>query len=326
MLNFFMDNRLTFPFLGSLVADALAMPGHWYYDRIALHRDYGRLDHYLAPKNPHPDSILWRSRYEPPGERGDILREQAQYWGRHGVHYHQFLEAGGNTINFLLAAELYKQVQADGCYDPNRWLERYVACMLEPGWHRDTYVEEYHRAFFANYARGTPLLDCGIDDVHIGGLCQVPALFSALGGDSGDGLSGIVSTHVRLTHGATDVVRAAGCLTRLLVAIRDGRRLRNALATEANDWFSTRQAELWLKQPDTTVVGRRLSPACYIDDAFRAALYIAYKYHDDFEAGIIANAMVGGDNCHRGAVVGALLGAENGIPERWIADLKAAPS
>ena len=32
------------PFLGSLIADALALPGHWYYDRAALVRDYGSLD------------------------------------------------------------------------------------------------------------------------------------------------------------------------------------------------------------------------------------------------------------------------------------------
>ncbi|MBD3869616.1 MAG: hypothetical protein IFK94_15960 [Acidobacteria bacterium] len=38
---------------------------------MALQRDYGRLDSYVAPNNPHPDSILWRSRYEPPNERGD---------------------------------------------------------------------------------------------------------------------------------------------------------------------------------------------------------------------------------------------------------------
>jgi ADP-ribosylglycohydrolase len=49
-----------------------------------------------------------------------------------------------------------------------------------------------------------------------------------------------------------------------------------------------------------------------------ASLYLVWKYSDDFTAGIIANAMVGGDNCHRGAVVGSLLGAANGVPEHYI--------
>jgi hypothetical protein len=43
-----------------------------------------------------------------------------------------------------------------------------------------------------------------------------------------------------------------------------------------------------------------------------AALYLAWKYHDDFAAGLTANATVGGDNCHRGAVVGSLLGVAEG--------------
>ena len=99
-------NRLMAGFEGSLVADALAMPVHWYYDCEALARDYGPVDRFLAPKNPHPGSILWRSRYESLNERGDILREQAVFWGKRDIHYHQFLEAGENTLNFKLAREL----------------------------------------------------------------------------------------------------------------------------------------------------------------------------------------------------------------------------
>ena len=69
-------------FVGALCADALAMPVHWYYDRAALVRDYGKVERYQAPKNPHADSILWRSKYAPLNEKGDILHDQAQYWGQ----------------------------------------------------------------------------------------------------------------------------------------------------------------------------------------------------------------------------------------------------
>jgi hypothetical protein len=65
---------------GLFIADALAMPVHWYYDREALRRDYGTVQDYLAPKNPHPDSILWRSKYEPVNAKADILHEQARFW------------------------------------------------------------------------------------------------------------------------------------------------------------------------------------------------------------------------------------------------------
>ena len=96
-----MRSRQTGAVLGMFIGDALAMPVHWYYDRHALLRDYGEVTGYLAPKNPHPDSILWRSTYTAVNDRADILHDQARFWGRPGVHYHQFLEAGENTLNLL---------------------------------------------------------------------------------------------------------------------------------------------------------------------------------------------------------------------------------
>lgn len=307
-------------YLGSLAADALAMPGHWYYDREALRRDYGVLDHYKAPQNPHPGSILWRSEYHALNERGDILREQSNYWGQHGVHYHQFLEAGENTVNFRLATELYHQVLSFGDYDSGRWANRYIECMLTPGWHRDTYLEEYHRGFFTRYAQGKAVTKCGIPDVHIGGLAQIPALLAAL--PEGADWRSATHEHLALTHGNSNVRRAADCLARLLKSVEAGTALHKAISCEAGDWFSTRKAERWIMRPDDEIIGSVLSPACYIDQAFPAALYLAWKYHDRFDDGIISNAMVGGDNCHRGAVVGSLLGAANGVRESWTSGLK----
>jgi ADP-ribosylglycohydrolase len=305
-------NRLMAGYEGSLAADALAMPVHWYYDRAALRRDYGWVDHFMPPRNPHPGSILWRSEYEALNERGDILREQAVFWGQREIHYHQFLKAGENTLNFKLAAELFQWIKARGGYDPDAWLEHYIARMLEPGWHRDTYVEEYHRAFFTRYAQGKTPRKCGISDEHIGGLATVPALVAALEGTPRDELRRIVKEHVGLTHAHANVLRAADTLVRLLCEVAAGTTLRDAIRNEAGDWISGNKAESWRNQPDEQVIGARFSPACYIAEAMPAALYLTWKYHDDFAAGVIANANVGGDNCHRGAVVGSLLGAAGG--------------
>ena len=309
--------------LGALAADALAMPVHWYYDRAALARDYGQVVSYVAPKSPHPDSILWRSSYTALNERGDILHDQARYWGQRGVHYHQFLAAGENTLNFQLAARLYARTLRLGRYDADAWLEEYIAFMLAPGSHRDTYVEEYHREFFTNYARGRKPRACGVADVHIGGLAPVPALFAALAGTSGD-VAAAVQEHVALTHKDRGVLRAADCFVRILAGVRAGEPLRGAILRHASDWISAAKVAAWSQEPDEVVVGRRLSPACYIPDAFPAALYLAWKYADDFGAGISANAQVGGDSCHRGAVVGALLGEANGVPSAWRDGLRAS--
>lgn len=312
-------------YAGALVADALAMPVHWYYDRAALDRDYGRLDRYLAPRNPHPDSILWRSRYTPPNPDADILHEQAAYWGQPGVHYHQFLAAGENTLNFQLARLLCRQVTDAGRYDADAWLTAYIDFMRTPGRHRDTYVEECHRGFFTRLAEGIPPRLCGIEDIHIGGLAAVPALFAALPDMPPADLRAIVAVHVALTHRHPRVLKAADTLVCLLGIVAAGEPLRGAIESHATDWIAPQRLPDWSQEDDREVVGLRLSPACYIDQAFPAALYLAWKYHDDFTAGVTANARVGGDNCHRGAVVGSLLGLALGVPSTWLEGLKDAP-
>ena len=74
--------------------------------------------------------------------------------------------------------------------------------------------------------------------------------------------------------------------------------------------------------PDRKVVGETLSTACYLPESFTAALYFAWKYSDDFSLAVLANAKVGGDNCHRGVVVGSIVAMQTGIPEKWLRDLK----
>jgi ADP-ribosylglycohydrolase len=312
-------------FMGSLCADALAMPVHWYYDLKALDRDYGRVVGYRTPKNPHPDSILWRSQYNPLNEKGSILHDQAVHWGKKGVHYHQFLQAGDNTLNLQLARELYSWVKANGGYGLSGWLKKYVEFMLTPGRHRDTYVEEAHRGFFMKYAAGKPLEKCAIRSEHIGGLAQVPALLAACESYPLGKLRGAVREHVGATHAHPNVLRAADTLVRVCWAIRDGAGVREAIPKEAGDWFSAKKAERWLGQPDEHVVGDRFSSACYIAEAMPASLYLAWKYHRDFVAGVVANANVGGDNCHRGVVVGAILGMACGVPSEWSGALRVPP-
>ena len=297
------------------------MPVHWYYDRDALRREYGEIRGMLAPKHPHTGSILWRSEYTAPNERGEILHDQAAYWGRRDVHYHQFLQAGENTLNFQLAIELVRLCETRGGYDPDAWLGHYIGFMRTPGRHRDTYLEECHRGFFTRYAQGRHPRKCAIRDEHIGGLAHVPPLCWVYRDADLPELRDAVKLHVGLTHAHANVIRAADTLARLVFRIREGMGLRDAVRREAGDWISGNKADSRLSLPDTHVIGRRFSPACYIDESMPAALYLAWKYHEDFDAGVCANAMVGGDNCHRGAVVGALLGAANGVAASWVDSL-----
>ena len=149
------------------------MPVHWYYDTYALKKDYGEVRDFMTPKNPHPNSILWRSKYQAPNSQGEILHDQAQYWGQRGIHYHQFLKAGENTVNTQLCHQVMNMIQELGEYDLQEWSRRYIHFMTAPGCRNDTYLEETHRNFFTRLAHGVPPLKCATTEKHIGGLQNV---------------------------------------------------------------------------------------------------------------------------------------------------------
>ena len=318
-----MKSKIRGTLYGLCIGDALAMPVHWYYNRQALMNEYGRVADYLAPRNPHPDSILWRSTYVAPNAKGEILHEQARYWGRKGIHYHQFLKAGENTLNVKICRLLIESINQTGTYDADDFLRRYISFMTAPGNHRDTYVEEYHRNFFSNYAKGLPPRKCGVEEKHIGGLIGlIPIVLFYF--NQTDKARETALAHLALTHPGTKMETAGILIIDLLLKVIDGIPLKAAILekiqAQENPLLGHPFTKL-LDETDDRVIGPRFSPACYVEDSVPAVVYLALKYHDDPETALIANTNLGGDNAARGAVLGAILGATHGVekfPEHWI--------
>ena len=316
--------------LGLYIGDALAMPVHWYYNRQALNRDYGRVTDYMAPCNPHPDSILWRSSYQASGAAGEILHDQAQYWGQKGIHYHQFLKAGENTLNVKIGRLLIESINETGNYDSDDFLKKYIAFMTTPGNHRDTYIEECHRNFFANYARGIPPRKCGVAEKHIGGLVGIVPLVAYYFKQPGKAREAAM-THLALTHPGNKMETAGSLVIDVLLKVLNGINLKAALIEEIESQHNPllgHPFKKWLEDPDDWVIGPRLSTACYVEDAVPAVVFLALKYHDEPEKALIVNTNLGGDNAGRGAILGAFLGAACGMarfPRRWIDGLVDPP-
>lgn len=328
---------------GLFVGDALAMPAHWYYDVAALRRDFGTLRDYQSPRDHHPSSIMplastgRAGRGDQSGEvvGGVILKGRKHLWGQPHMHYHHGLRAGDNTLNLLCAQLLIRGLTAAGGPAPAAFLRDYVEFMTAPDSHRDTYAESFHRAFFANYARGVPPADCagaeGHDTASIGGLVGLPPVILAAR-LAPDRAAGALLAQLRLTHRSARLERHALALGDVLVRLLEEPAPEiGPLACAAAErlGFPARSVIEKVERAglsDLNVIGGRLSSACYIDQSFPAVLYLAARYHDDFESALIANAGVGGDNCHRGAVLGGILGAALGfaaIPGRWIDGLTA---
>ncbi|WP_287038919.1 ADP-ribosylglycohydrolase family protein [Desulfobacter sp.] len=316
---------------GLFIGDALAMPVHWYYNTKALEKDYGHVKDFMKPRNPHPDSILWRSSYNPPKKSADILHDQSKYWGQRGIHYHQFLKAGENTLNLKLAGELLLLIKGQKRYSENEWLNRLVEYMTTPGLHNDTYIEEYFRHFFTQYAQGCDLTECGRkDENHIGGLSLMLPILLVFGQDR-DYAQKTALSHLALTHDGPSMISGANIIAKIVLDVLNGTRLKDAIVAHflnGTDGKSKLSFESLLEFPDGSVVGKHFSSACYMEHSIPATLYLAYKYAGKPEQGLIANTMCGGDNAGRGAVLGALLGAEGGFscwPERWVSGLLNPP-
>ncbi|TVP52536.1 MAG: ADP-ribosylglycohydrolase family protein [Halomonadaceae bacterium] len=318
------------------VADSLAMPVHWFYNVQDIENAFpGGVRQLEAPPEKHPSSIMslhsthsgGRKGASPKSERmivGDvILKGKRPFWDRKNMHYHQGMVAGDNTLNAHCTLALMQAINTNnGHYDQEQFLDRYIALMTseEPA-HPDTYAESYHRGFFANLEQGMPRHRCAAithDTPSVGGLVSIAAIVFAerLRGTPLLAVQQLCHEHLYLTH--PDDALAQVCasyvslLDRLLfLSPKDSPR---AALLDATRGLSRRDLKTLIdsNQPDREVIGRVLSPACYISDAWPAVLYLACKYSESPLKALQANANVGGDNVHRGAVLGVLLGLING--------------
>jgi ADP-ribosylglycohydrolase len=88
-------------------------------------------------------------------------------------------------------------------------------------------------------------------------------------------------------------------------------RLHTELADDPLD-LAALDAEL----PEDEVVMGRFATACYPEHGLPLSLYLAYHHAPDARAALLANANAGGDNVHRGMVLGLIAGAAcDGIPD-----------
>lgn len=324
------SDRQSGAILGMYVGDALAMPVHYYVHRHALAHDYGKVTDYLKPKNPHPDSTLWRSKYTPLNEKGEILHEQARYWGEIGIHFHQFLAAGENTLDLRLCTLLINSLIRNNGYNAGDYLRAYIDFMRTAGSHCDTFIGVHHQQFFHNYALGKRPQYCGSPQHTISGIIGMLPIIVYYANDPASARNAALE-HLNLTHLGPTIETAAMFLLDVMLPVLNGEPLQPLLCRMAGgreNPFLKQDLLNWRYKPDEIVVGDYIGTSDRVTEAVPAIAFLAIKYHDDTEACLIANTNLGGDNAGRGAVLGALMGAANGVssfPERWIKGLLEPP-
>ncbi|WP_371194435.1 ADP-ribosylglycohydrolase family protein [Glaciecola sp. SC05] len=330
----------------SFIADALAMPVHWYYRTMDIQRAFdGGIQKFEAAPQFHPSSIMslhstssggrQSSRNAPaPKIVGEvILKGKAQHWDVPNVHYHQGMAAGENTLNAQCTRVLMRSMIAnEHAYDKEAFVADYIAFMTAgTPLHNDTYAESYHRGFFANYVQGRAPLKCAMkthDTASIGGLVTLAPLVFRLklsGADISD-IQVSCREHIALTHPDEELMRVSDRYVILLCSLMDNPdedNLKILLAAAGKQHKSFDVAGLVKRDlPDQQVVGHIFSSACYISDSWPVVLYLAYKYRNEPFKGLLANTNLGGDNVHRGMVLGAIFGLlTNDIASQWFEKL-----
>lgn len=321
---------------GLLIADSLSMPVHWYYNPSDIQRDFGTIETYQPPKVRHPSSIMSLSNtggHGRGGQQGRIIGDiinhgKHDFWGKSGMHYHQGMKAGENTLNALCARVVARSVAESKGYDWSKTLSDYIAFMTTPGSHNDTYAESFHRDFFRNWAAGVPPEQCargteGHNTAQIGGFVMLPAVILANMDDGVAAAKARALKHLSLTHESRKLAGFAEQYAELMYNVASGRQdLRTATAAAAARLNI--DLEKLVPYDDVRIVHSTFGSACYIEDSFPSMLYLAYKYADSFDKAVLANTNVGGENCHRGAALGALMGAARGqsaIPASLITGL-----
>ncbi|CAL1533006.1 unnamed protein product [Lymnaea stagnalis] len=363
---------------GLFVADAIAMPVHWYYEPSDIKHDYGQwLSGYVAPHGKHPSSILRLSAVDGSGRGANssgkalignvILHDKLQFWNgsNKNNHYHQGMKAGDNTLNAVMALH---ELQTMNKFDhdlvkPERLvraavLEDYVQFMTTPGTHNDTYAESFHRSFFRAWTdsgekktadeviefaenRSKKMLESNPDHqlAVVGSLVPaIPWIIRNAHKSEKECVQNVVD-FVKLTHPVPSLVSFVDTYTRLLHAVINGKDLKSevmqALGNSILGGPGNRdrilkkldasasipkgsEARLQMYQSMVSLLGS----ACYIEGALNSLLFLALEFHDDFEGGVLANANSGGENCHRGAALGALLAAASsykgtGVPAKF---------
>ncbi|MGI2108849.1 ADP-ribosylglycohydrolase family protein [Shewanella frigidimarina] len=342
--------RVTWALKTSFIADALAMPVHWYYQPMEIERAFtGGIQRFEAAPEFHPSSIMslhskhkggrlsakGHLAHDPaPQVVGDIiLKDKAQFWDTPNVHYHHGMQAGENTLNAHCARVLMRTLASSPQpYDRQAFVNAYIDFMtMTPAAHPDTYAESYHRGFFANLAQGHKPENCGMkthDTASIGALVTIaPLVFSErLKGINEAEIKIACRAHLALTHPDESLMRVCDSYVQLLCALMDGAdetSTKTLLLEASKGLTSTHLASLLTRNVlDSQVIGQVFSRACYISDSWPIVLYLACKYQDDPWQALRVNTNLGGDNVHRGIVLGTLLGLQSDtVATSWFEQL-----
>ena len=286
---------------GALVGDAACLGSHWIYDLEELAQRF-------------PKGV---AGFEAPA----------------AGHYHYGKQPGDFTHYGDAALLLLRSVAEQGGFDPVDFGNRFVALFGSDSYQgyrdhatRDT-LESY-AAFMASKP-GTPYhFQGGGNDDQPATVTRLAPVVVAHWRDSA--LPQIVASATRVSQSNDRALAYARGYTLILQALFAGNSMAGALSateralvrgaseTEVSEAIAAGGNAMALTVREATL---KLGQSCPLAHSFPAAVQCALKYEHDFGRAITETANAGGDSAGRAAMIGAWLGAVNGvagIPAHWL--------
>ncbi|CAB9517908.1 ADP-ribosylglycohydrolase [Seminavis robusta] len=250
---------------------------------------------------------------------GDVINHgKKPYWDKHkSIHYHATLQRGENTLEAQLARVLMKTiVQNDGRFNADAFRDAYVTFLQTPGSHNDTYASTCHRMFFSNLVFSKlPPEKCPDNDGHnvdtIDGLIlpTIAVLATAAASQQPDRVETVAAQCAAVTRQSAVLEQSSRIWSRLVTASlleEDDAAVVQQMNDCSQSWGHRRPPSA--NAPDQMT-------ACYLSQSVPALLNMIAKYmpKNDGRTGVwnalLSNANIGGENVHRGSILGAVLGA-----------------
>ncbi|XP_028254929.1 uncharacterized protein LOC114431580 [Parambassis ranga] len=200
-----------------------------------------------------------------------------------------------------------------------------------PGSHSDTYAESFHRSFFADWQESRPTLphealmfaerrsrqklSSSHPDSQLDAIGCLPMILPFVLLSASANEKRAVSAAVEFGEAHPSSPQSARCTARRLsraLKMLDRLGCLSELHPQSrevtmNIYLFAVSSEERLRVHQSAV--NHLGLACYTRGALSSMFYLAHQFHDDPRGGILANTNCGGENCNRGAALGALLGA-----------------
>lgn len=317
------ESRIRGAFFGSLVADALTLGSHYEYDAKVIKQAYG--------------GVI--SKYMAPGEQMGGTTHGVG-WGRR--NYHPGQKAGDQTdygeYNVVILEHLAKRKNKKDAIDLKE---------LVPHWKKRLESSKWGAWKCSQTQQTMQQVNQGVDYSRLGGGSNAMAVRHTAAHAVFEKEDDVAQAarKVMFTHQNSEALGGGEFFARVVHKIIYENALPldafNAAAKKMGKWYADKVKQGVDKFKEATNPKNQLSKEEFVDDlaatsmarlwdvgksepikvgkasptegTLPTSVYLILKYQDDFDAGVKANAMIGGDSASRSIAVGAVLGALHGV-------------